>query len=92
MSDIGPYGVTQNPDAEMVTANALVGERAGNVTDYQSDPGFSPASFSTAPYVSPRQGKCVGKDNTCEARPLRDTDLCFFHTAQKERRAAATAP
>ena len=54
MSDIGPYGVTQNADAAAVVADALVGERAGNVTAHQAGAGYGPASFSTAPYVPPK--------------------------------------
>jgi hypothetical protein len=52
MSDVSPYGVTQNPDAEAVTANALVGERAGLATGDQMA-GVSASMFSTAPYIPP---------------------------------------
>ncbi|HEU0069381.1 MAG TPA: hypothetical protein VFQ26_09020 [Nitrospiraceae bacterium] len=89
MSDVSPYGVTQNPDAAMVTANQLVGEHAGNVTAHQADERFSPARFSTAPYEVTRRGKCIGKDNTCEAYPIRGMDHCVFHRDQKERRELA---
>jgi len=54
MSDIGPYGTLQNPDENAVTADALVGERAGNVTAHQADAGYGPARFSTAPYIPPK--------------------------------------
>jgi hypothetical protein len=71
MSDIGPYGVTQNADAEAVTADALVGERAGNVTAHQAGAGYSPASFSTAPYIPP----------SATAKP--HFDLCRFKNCRQ---------
>ena len=58
MSDVGPYGVTQNADAEAMTANALVGERVSPTTGNATV--GSAALFSTAPYkggpkVPPKQ-------------------------------------
>lgn len=88
MSDVSPYGVTQHATEERVTATALAGERSDIVTANALVGG--PAMFSTAPYrpdriggrrVS-RIGKCKGKDDTCEAFPIRGTDACIFHTPQ----------
>ena len=59
MSDVSPYGTTQHPDAAAVTADALVGERAGNVTAHQADAMYSPALFSTAPYIPPKKTEIV---------------------------------
>ena len=53
MTDISPYGVTQNANAELVTADALVGEHAGSTT---AEAAFgSAAGFSTAPYIPPKK-------------------------------------
>ena len=89
MSDISPYGVTQNADVEMVTANELVGEHAGS--QRENAVFGSAAGFSTAPYIPPytngrrtsRLGKCRGKNDTCEAYPVTGTDLCVFHSQGK---------
>ena len=86
MSDASPYGVTQNADAAQVTADALVGERAGSIRENAVF--GSPATMSTAPYKPPvvngrlrtRIGFCTGKDDTCMAYVIRGTDLCIFHT------------
>lgn len=87
MSDVSPYGVTQHADAEMMTANAMVGERLSPVT-VNATVG-SAAMFSTAPYIPPRPPKvkptkprCQGKEGTCKAGPIGDTGLCWFHTKQ----------
>lgn len=85
MSDVSPYGVTQNANAERVTADALVGERAGAATA-EAMVG-SPSMDSTAPYRPPmvggrkasRVGRCIGKNDTCMASPVRGTDRCIFH-------------
>ena len=94
MSDIGPYGVTQNADAAAVTANALVGEHAGNVTAHQADARFGPALFSTAPFKGgPEVDRgstatryddhghplCFGKNNTCRSWRLSGSDYCRWH-------------
>jgi len=88
MSDISPYGVTQHATQERVTATALAGEHTDIVTANALVGG--PAMFSTAPYrpdringrrVS-RIGKCKGKNDTCEAFPIKGTDACIFHTPQ----------
>ena len=89
MSDVSQYGVTQNADAAMVTADQLVGERAGS--QRENAVFGSAAGFSTAPYVPPytngrrtsRLGKCRGKNDTCEAYPVTGTDLCIFHSQDK---------
>lgn len=78
MSDISPYGVTQNADAIMVTANELVGERAGSIRENAVF--GSAASMSTAPYIPPHYSGCEGKKRTCQAPPMRGTNLCVFHT------------
>jgi hypothetical protein len=81
MPDISPYGVTQNADAERVTANQLVGTAVGLITAEGIIGGA--AMFSTAPYVPPRRvGSlgCVGKDGKCGAPAIRGTELCYFHT------------
>jgi hypothetical protein len=80
MSDVSPYGVTQNPNAELVTANALVGERVSPVVG-NSLVG-SASMFSTAPYKPPRSKRvtCRGKGGACQAYPIRGADLCVFHT------------
>jgi hypothetical protein len=80
MSDIGPYGVTQHADGEMVTANALVGGHAGNVTENQTDPRFSRAMLSTAPYKKPgtkEKGVCAKPD--CRGLAKLGTDYCRWH-------------
>lgn len=82
MSDVSPYGYTDRASDQGVTANQMVGERAGLTTANASTPGVSPAFLSTAPYVNPaarRAGKCKGKNNTCEAPPRRGTDWCIWH-------------
>ena len=86
MSDVSPYGVTQNADAARITADQLVGTRAGSQRENAVH--GSAAGFSTAPYIPPytngrrtsRLGHCLGKNDTCEAYVIKDTDLCFFHT------------
>lgn len=86
MTDISPYGVTQNADAERVTADALVGERAGATTANAMY--GSAAGFSTAPYVPPLRQRvdfCKAKGDTCKARPIRGTDLCIFHSPGQAR-------
>jgi hypothetical protein len=78
------YGVTQNANAELTTADALVGERV-SPTPANATVG-SPATFSTAPYVPPgrrspsRVGRCVGKGDTCSAPVVHGTHLCYFHS------------
>ena len=86
MSDTSPYGETQNADAEMVTANELVGERAGSIRENAVF--GSAAMFSTAPYVPPLRQRidfCKAKGDTCKARPIRGTDLCVFHSPGQAR-------
>jgi hypothetical protein len=102
MSDISPYGVTQNPDAEAITANAMVGEHAGLVTGNQLAGVSAAAMFSTAPYlggpVVPHKEEyhpqgphgCRGKGGTCRAGAVAGTDRCVFHTPKESRESAAT--
>jgi hypothetical protein len=56
MSDVSPYGITQNADAELVTANDLVGERTDQSVRENALHG-SAAMFSTAPYIPPKRKK-----------------------------------
>lgn len=97
MSDASPYGVTQNADREMVTADELVGEHAGSVRENAMF--GSAARFSTAPFIEgpkvnkvvvppppPPRKRCSGRDGTCQAYPVGDTDLCVFHTPGQTRR------
>lgn len=88
MPDISPYGVTQNADAEQITANQLVGERAGNVTAHQLSGQFAPAGFSTAPYRGDRKvvdrykKTCTfvtAKGQECRGLALKGTDFCRHH-------------
>lgn len=83
MSDVGPYGTTQNPNADRITANALFGAPAGNTTG-DAFTGMSAALFSTAPYVPPRPQShgCRGRDGHCRAYPVTGTDYCIFHTKE----------
>lgn len=74
MSDISPYGVTQNADSEMVTANQLVGERLDHPTVNQAV-GASPAMYSTAPYKGPRM--CARKD--CGNLHGKGSEWCHWH-------------
>ena len=86
MNDISPYGVTQNADAERITADELVGERAGSIRENAVF--GSAAGFSTAPYVPPLRQRvdfCKAKGDTCKARPIRGTDLCVFHSPGQAR-------
>jgi hypothetical protein len=87
MSDISPYGVTQNPDAAAVTANQLVGSPVGSTRENAAIEGVGPAFLSTAPYVSPVKPRggycCKGKNDTCMAAPIRGTDYCVFHSQKK---------
>jgi hypothetical protein len=86
MSDVSPYGVTQNADAALVTADALVGTHAG--TQRENAAVGSAAMFSTAPYIPPRsqrEGFCRGKNDTCMAKPIRGTNLCVFHSPGQAR-------
>ena len=86
MSDVSPYGVTQNPDAAMVTANALVGTPAGSMRENAAIEGIGPALLSTAPYIPPpgerKRGPkgCTGRNGECGAPALRSNDLCWFHS------------
>jgi hypothetical protein len=88
MSDVSPYGVTQNPDAAAVTANQLVGSRAGSTNQNAAIEGVGPAVLSTAPYVPPtselpRGPKgCIGRKGQCGAPVCRGTDLCWFHSQE----------
>jgi hypothetical protein len=94
MSNVGPYGVTQNADSEAITANALVGSPAGSVTAHEAGAGFSQATFSTAPYLGGPGIKrstlvrrvssggiplCIGQNNTCGNWRVRDSDYCRWH-------------
>lgn len=89
MSDVSPYGVTQNPNAEFVTANALVGERVSPVIG-NSLVG-SASMFSTAPYKPPRAKRPVctafseRTQQRCNARPVKGTDRCVFHAEGQAR-------
>ena len=83
MADTSPYGVTQHADEAMVTANALVGERAGNVTAHQTDSRFSPAAFSTAPYVPPRPTTGIGDDDI--ATVVADAGVCRYRNCRQQR-------
>jgi hypothetical protein len=89
MSDVGPYGYTDRASDLGVTANQLVGERAGLTTANASTPGISPAFLSTAPY-NPNYGKedrrfmCRGKNDTCRAYRVKGTDWCIFHTPKDD--------
>ena len=82
--DISPYGVTQHADAEMVTANALVGELMGSMP-FNATPASGPAFLSTAPYIPPgrlresRTHMCKAKDDTCRAYRVKGSDYCFAH-------------
>jgi len=85
MPDVSPYGVTQNADAARTTADALVGEHIPQTTENSVVGALSPDS--TAPYRPPgalppltRAGRCTGKNGTCSAYPVGDTNLCIFHT------------
>lgn len=83
MSEIGPYGVTQNADAASVTADQLVGDRIGVARENVSMPGAGPAMMSTAPYKPPaKRGRkgCYAKDGTCGSPALKGQRVCFFHS------------
>lgn len=88
MSGTGPYGVTQNADSEAITANELVGSPAGSVTAHQAGPGFSQATFSTAPYLGDVPAHridaggvslCIGKNNTCRSWRMVGSEYCRWH-------------
>jgi hypothetical protein len=103
MSDISPYGVTQNPDENAITANEMVGERAGLMTGDQLA-GVSAAMFSTAPYrggpkvttapplkMRHRDGVplCIARNNTCQSWRLRGSEYCRWHEPGKRREPPA---
>ena len=93
MSDTSSYGVTQNADSAMVTADQLVGERAGSIRENAVF--GSAAVYSTAPYVPPlrqREAFCKAKGDTCKARPIRGTDLCVFHSPGQARHGIIGEP
>lgn len=86
MSDSRPYGVTQNPDAAMVTADQLVGTRAGSVQENAAIDGIGPAMHSTAPYVPPRPANYDGRRaaltctrENCGQLAKKGTDYCRWH-------------
>jgi hypothetical protein len=87
MSETGPYGTTQHTGREgPVTANQLVGERAGSASGNAVIPGAGPALHSTAPYKRPKPKPphagpkgCWGNDGTCGAPAVRGSQYCFFH-------------
>jgi hypothetical protein len=83
MSDISPYGVTQNADAAHVTANQIVGDLLGSTTA-DALVGSSAALWSTAPYVPPERTGCYGKNKTCNAYPIKGTQWCVFHTPKDQ--------
>jgi hypothetical protein len=81
----------------MVTANELVGERAGSIREnavFGSAAGFSTAPYLGGPKVNkaippppaPERRRCVGRDGECLAYPVGGTDLCVFHTPGQTRR------
>ena len=78
MSDVSPYGVTQNPDAAAVTAEQLVGEHAGSVTEHQDDARFSPARFSTAPYQPPTPLPVADMADICKYKNCRQPQRTGF--------------
>ena len=88
MSDVSPYGTTQNPDAAAVTANALTGTPVGSTRENAAIAGVGPAVLSTAPYVPPRSEQkrgvkgCYGRKGECGAPAIRGTDLCWFHSQE----------
>lgn len=88
MSDTSPYGYTDRASDQTVTANQLVGEKAGLTTANAMAGG--PAFLSTGPYYPhdqrhrSRKGKCLGKNDSCQAPPIRGTDWCYFHTKDEE--------
>ncbi len=84
MREIKPYGVTQNPDAEAVTANELVGTRVESIGANAVGEGVAPAGgWSTAPYVPPTGAGpkgCYGNRGTCGAPALKGGRYCYFHS------------
>ena len=84
MSDVGRYGVTQNADGEMITANELVGERVGGTRVDSAIAGASPALFSTAPYAphGRNHGPLCAKSG-CGNYHLKGDDFCRHHTERR---------
>ena len=76
MSDVGPYGTTQNPDADAVTADALVGERVSPVVG--NSLAGTAALFSTAPYVPP-------KPPTVDIAPADVSEVCRYRNCRQAR-------
>jgi hypothetical protein len=100
MSEISPYGTNQNAGREgPVTANQLVGQRAGSAIGDASTPGVGPATHSTAPYRGkqyqrlPRRGVkgCYAKNGNCGAPAVSGTKLCIFHTPKEQREPPAAS-
>ena len=87
------YGIIHHADADLATADALVGERISPLPENALV--GSAALFSTAPYKPPRHERewfgCVGRDSKCRARPVTGTNACWFHTPKESGEPAATA-
>jgi len=91
MPEISPYGVTQHADADLMTANAMVGEQVTRV--HQNAPYGSHSLDSTAPYRGPNGGRrrCIAKGGTCKAPPMIGAETCYYHVG-KEGNEPAVAP
>lgn len=84
MSDVGRYGVTQHADADMMTADQLVGERIGATIGDAVAEGAGPAFLSTAPYYP--NGRIVTKmcaKEGCGNYHLRGERFCRHHLEQQ---------
>jgi len=73
-----------------VHAHALYGSPVTSQRSAYAHPDahIAPAS---APYIDPREFKCVGKDNTCGANKVRGGELCLGHQRQADALARVSA-
>jgi hypothetical protein len=101
--EAGPYGVTHHANAELATANSLVGAPGGNSVLASS--GVAPAMHSTAPYkgrtpkekveihIAPKASLYCTAPSTrgyehCMMYRVKGTEYCVAHRRLAEQAAA----
>lgn len=66
---------------------SMYGTPAAGTSSRLSTPTSRPAPWSGIEYVSPREGKCGAKDDTCEGPRAKGTDFCIGHLRAVEKAA-----